>query len=423
MSLVDERFGTVATTKEPYDYIVTGGDFVEIRPDDILGAFAAGVKKLGPRVSETKALAFDTFSPSLVFLDADGKPKSNVVTHLDRRARAQTRFIMQEFGGERFRKITGVLPFTGGVTLTTILWFKKNRPEIFRDSTIACLVTYMFSFFTGQRAWDLVNASMAGMFDTFRSSGWSKEILSFAGIPRAMLPDVAAPGELKAGLCAGAAGFSGLKAGIPVFLGTNDCAISQIGAGNSRSGDMLNIAGSSEMLSVLTNKPLLHEKYYLRLSATKGLWQIFCITNAGFNLDWFHREFCHELSDKEFFEGYMPRVTEAGSLAKTARFLPYLSGDRHSLKKKRGAFTGLSLDTGRDEVFAALLRGINEPILTTLAICGEKMKLGKKIKITGGLAVNPAYMRLKRQLYENFEFELQDDCAVLGNARLAYERL
>jgi sugar (pentulose or hexulose) kinase len=105
------------------------------------------------------------------------------------------------------------------------------------------------------------------------------------------------------------------------------------------------------------------------------------------------------------------------------KFLPYLSGDRHSLKKKRGGFTGLSLDTGRDEMFAALLRGVNEPILTTLAICGKKMKLDKKIKITGGLAVSEAYMRLKRQLYEGFEFEVRDDCAVLGNARLAYSKL
>jgi sugar (pentulose or hexulose) kinase len=423
MSLVDEKLATVATTKEPYEYIVTDGDFVEIRPDDILGAFAKGVKKLGPRISEVQALAFDTFSPSLVFLDTEGKAKTNIITHLDRRARAQTGFIMKEFGGERFRNITGVLPFTGGVTLTTILWFKKHQPEIFKNSTIACLVTYMFSFFTGQRAWDLVNASMAGMFDTFRSRGWSKEIISFAGIPRTMLPDVAAPGELKAGLCAEAARLSGLKAGIAVFLGTNDCAISQIGAENFHAGDMLNIAGSSEMLSVLTNKPLLHEKYYLRLSATKGLWQIFCITNAGFNLDWFHKEFCRELSYEEFFNSYMPGIIQAGTPAKTAGFLPYLSGDRHSLKKKRGAFTGLSLDTGRDEIFAALLRGINEPILTTLSICGEKMKLGKKIKITGGLAASPAYMNLKRQLYTNFEFEVRDDCAVLGNARLAYKNL
>jgi hypothetical protein len=51
------------------------------------------------------------------------------------------------------------------------------------------------------------------------------------------------------------------------------------------------------------------------------------------------------------------------------------------------------------------------------------MKLGKKIKITGGLAANPAYMRLKQQLYKDFEFEVRDDCAVLGNARLAYKRL
>jgi sugar (pentulose or hexulose) kinase len=422
MSLIDRDYRTAATVKEAYDYIVSGGDFVEIKPEDILAAFARGIKKLGPRVAHVSAIGFDTFSPSLVFLDGEGNPRSHVVTHLDRRAREATRHILKNFGGQKFRSITGVLPFTGGVTLTTILWFKQNAPQVFAGSTIACLVTYLFSFLTGEKAFDLVNASMTGMFDTFRQSGWSKEILKFAGIPRGMLPDVAAPGAIRAGLSAEAARFTGLKAGVPVFLGTNDCAVSQLGAQNTKSGDMLNIAGSSEMLSVLTDKPLVHEKYYLRLAATPGLWQIFCITNAGFNLDWFKKEFCREMTDEDFFREYMPKVIAAGAPAKTVRFLPYLSGDRHSLKKKRGGFTGLSLDTGRDALLAALLRGINEPILNTLRICGEKMKLGANIKITGGLA-NESYMKLKRQLYTGFDFELREDCAVLGNARLVYSRL
>ena len=120
----------------------------------------------------------------------------------------------------------------------------------------------------------------------------------------------------------------GLKAGIPVALGGNDAATAQVGAGNTKSGEILNISGSSEMVSILSDTPKVNDKYYLRCSATPGLWQIFAITASGFALDWFREEFYKDMDARTFFDKEMPDVIAHNLNTTEVGFLPYIAGDR-----------------------------------------------------------------------------------------------
>jgi xylulokinase len=84
----------------------------------------------------------------------------------------------------------------------------------------------------------------------------------------------------------------GVREGIPVAVGTNDMASAQAGAGNFEPGCIMDTAGSSDMVSILTDQPVVHPRYYLRNSAIPGLWQIYATTAGGFALDWFYGQFC-----------------------------------------------------------------------------------------------------------------------------------
>ncbi|MCI8501461.1 MAG: sugar kinase [Oscillospiraceae bacterium] len=423
LSVVDDRLNILDSAKVSYQISVTNGDWIELDGRVVFDAMLEGIRKLSRYTGSIELIGFDTFSPSMTFMDEEGNALHPVLTHLDRRSKEQTKEILRVMGKEKFQSITGIQPFTGGASVTSALWMKENRPDVFEPAyRLGHLNTYIYKRLTGVFATDPTNASMTGMYNTVTGKGWSEEICTIFGIPMEKLPPIVEAGSVLGGLRPEIAALCGLKAGIPVALGGNDAATAQVGAGNSHSGDILNISGSSEMVSILSDTPKVNDKYYLRCSATPGLWQIFAITASGFAIDWFREEFYKDMDARTFFDKEMPEVI-ANHLGSTeVGFLPYLAGDRQSLEPKRGAFTGLTLQATRRDFLAAIFIGIHEPILETIRLAEAFLPLNKTVKLTGGM-VDDAFLSIKHRLFPGYGFEVKPDCPILGNAVLALKGL
>lgn len=423
MAVLDENTNILETATVEYQYRVFNQDWVEMDPDEVFGAMVEGTKKLSPYLDKVGVIGYDTFSPSMVFMDQNGEALYPIIAHLDRRSKKQTALILDVMGKDAFQSITGVQPFTGGISITTVLWMMENMPEVFsRTYKFGHLNTYIYHKLTGVWAADPTNASMMGLYETTKWGGWSGEILSTFKIPRDKLPDLSNVGTILGTLTKKAADLMGLKEGIPVTLGTNDATIAQIGCGNTQEGDILDISGSSEIVSIISDKAVVSDYYYLRNAATPGKWQIFAITIGGFAIDWFRKEFYRDMDAKEFFDTELPDVIRNYVGKTTAEFLPYLAGDRHSLTPKKGAFEGLTLDTTRKDMLAAIILGIHEPILKTVELSGAFMQHNKTIKLTGGM-ITDQFIDLKRKLFKGFDFTVKDNCPVIGNGILALQAL
>ena len=208
----------------------------------------------------------------------------------------------------------------------------------------------------------------------------------------------------------------GLRAGIPVAVGTNDIAAAQMGAGNTASGCMMNAAGSSEMNSILTDKPVTNPGYYLRNAALPGLWQIYVTTCGGFAVDWFYAQFCREMTKPEFYAYLSSAIAECGDAE--IGFAPYLSGDRQSLEKRTAAWTGLTLAATREQMLAAMLRSMQGVLADAVQKAQAIIPLSDTIRISGGMTT-PAYLALKAKFFPGFRLEVVDDCPILGNVALA----
>ncbi len=423
LSVVDDQLNILDSSKVSYQIRVTNGDWVELDGDVVFDAMLEGIRKLSKYADSIELIGFDTFSPSMTFMDEEGNALHPVLTHLDRRSKEQTQEILRVMGKETFQSITGIQPFTGGASITSALWMKENRPDVFnRAFKLGHLNTYIYKRLTGVFATDPTNASMTGMYNTVTGTGWSRDICGTFGIPEEMLPPIYEAGSVLGGLKPEIAAQCGLKPGIPVALGGNDAATAQVGAGNTHSGEILNISGSSEMVSILSDTPKVNDKYYLRRSATPGLWQIFAITASGFAIDWFREEFYKDMDACTFFDKEMPAVIANNLNTTEVGFLPYIAGDRQSLEPKRGAFTGLTLQATRRDFLAAIFVGIHEPIQETLRLAEEFLPLNKTIKLTGGM-VDDAFLNIKYKLFPSYTFEVKPDCPVLGNVILALEGL
>lgn len=425
MAILDENTKIIETTKVEYQYHAFNQDWVEMDVNEVFAAMVTGINNLSKYKKNIDAIAYDTFSPSMVFMDKDGEALYPLITHLDRRSKKQTTRILNEMGKEAFQSITGIQPFTGGASITTVLWMMENMPDLFKNThKFGHLNTYIYHKLTGCWATDPTNASMMGMYETTKCGTWSKDIYKTFGIPKNKLPDIYNAGTIIGVLNKEMAQLTGLQEGIPVVLGSNDVATSQIGAGNVNEGDILNISGSSEMISIISDKPIVSNKYYLRNAITPGKWQIYATTLGGFAIDWFRREFYRDQDINYFFDVEFPNVIRNNINKTNVEFLPYLVGDRQSLTPKKASFTGITIDTKREDLLAAILLGIHEPILKTIELTNKFMKHNKTIKLTGAMN-NSSFINVKKELFKKFEFDfvVKEDCPIIGNAILALQAL
>lgn len=417
MSIVDEKGETLEWSKQDYPYMILPGEKVEIAPDELFKGLYGAANKLDPDLrKKIDVICYDTFSPSPVFMDKKGDlVYPNIITHLDRRSRAQTDFIEEHFGNERYMNISGILPFAGGCSAMTIIWFKQNMPEVLEKTySIGHLPSYIHKKLTGRFMVDLVNASMIGLYETTTQGGWSRTLLDDFGLNADWFGEIYNPGTILGNLLAEPASKLGVPEGIPVAVGTNDVSVAQLGAHNKKAGEMMNTAGSSDMISILTDKPIVNKEYYLRNAALPGLWQIYVTTCGGFGVDWFYEQFCKEMSKDEFFNKFLPESIEKHLESDTVSFEPFLTGDRQSLQKKTASWSGLTLSATKGEMLCSMLTSMQQVLKKAIDQAAALEPLSDTIKISGGMTKD-AYMKIKRKEIPGYKFEVVDDCPILGN--------
>jgi sugar (pentulose or hexulose) kinase len=420
-SVLDADLRELATAQAEYPYLLLPGAKVEIDPAALLRGMAAAVRGLDERLlAEVECVCYDTFSPSPVFLDAAGDlAYPNVITHMDRRSAEQSAYIGQVIGNDACLEITGLYPFIGGSGLLSLLWLRQYAPEcLARTATVTHLAGYLHQLLTGLPATDLVNASMLGVYETTTQSGWSKTLIDALGLNPGWFGEIFNPGSVHGTLRAEMADLFGVRAGIVVTIGTNDMAAAQVGAGNITPGGIMNTAGSSDMVSVLTDVASTAPDYYLRNSAFPGIWQIYATTAGGFAIDWFHDQFARDLGKDEFYERFLPAALAAYQADPGLGFAPYLTGDRQSLQVKTGAWTGLTLAATREQMLGAMLTAMARVLARTISQAAGLVRLNTVIKISGGLATEPL-IALKQREIPGFQFQKVDNCSILGNVRLA----
>jgi sugar (pentulose or hexulose) kinase len=418
LSILDEQLAILRSHKQGYTYEVEGRS-VQIDPDVVFRAFVDGIAVFGDSLRTIDVLCICALCPSLIAMDREGKPLHPAIIHLDKRSVAQARQALGRVGKDRFLAINGNLPFPGGISLTSILWLKRHRPSIYAETfRFGHMNTYLHRIFTDRFVIDPTNASFTGLYETLTWGGWSEEICSGLGIDRGKMPRIVGSDAVVGALTGRAARLTGLKSGTPVVMGSNDTSHAALGAGAVENGSILNVSGSNEIITITTDRPIPHEKVYLRTHAVRGRWLVLAITVGGLALEWFRREFYREMKKIEFYEQYLPGFV-TGRFRKTdVRFFPHLAGDRHSISQKKGAFHGITLESTREDLLAALLTGIFEPIHLVLDIYGQKISLRKEVVLTGGM-VNQAYLDFKRRQFGDFTFRRVNECSTLGNGKMA----
>jgi sugar (pentulose or hexulose) kinase len=422
LSILNEDLGILRSHRQEYAYLIDGKR-AQMEPEAVFRAFVSGIGNFGEDLRTVDVLSICVLCPSLIAMDRAGNVLYPAIIHLDRRSTAQARSALKRVGRKRFLSINGNLPFPGGISLTSIMWLKQHHPSIYHNTfRFGHLNTYLHRLFTGKFVIDPTNASFTGLYETLKWGNWSDELCSELDINRSKLPHIVPSNSVVGGLSEEAARLTGLRSGIPVVMGSNDTSHAALGAGAVENGSILNISGSNEIITITTNRPLPHEKVYLRTHAVPGRWLILAITIGGGALEWFRREFLRDMDRNIFYREYLPDFVTLRYRKTDVRFSPYLAGDRHSINQRKAAFHGMTLESTMDDLLSALLTGILEPLHLVLEIYGKQLPLQTEVVLTGGM-VNSAYLEFKRRRFGRFTFKRIDECPTLGNAKTALAAL
>ena len=417
-AILDRELNVIKHTQKGYTYRMLDNMGAEIAPEKIWTAYVKAARDFSSYSSRIEAITLCTFCPALTPMDNQGNALRNSIIHLDRRTYTQAKQILRQIGEKRLLEITGNLPFPGGISLTSLLWIKENEPDIYRKTAMfGHMNTFIIKHLVDRWVIDPTNASMTGLYETCKYGDWSDELTNEFDINISKLPEVIDCDQLLGGLSKQAASILGLRAGTPVIMGGGDTACAAFGAGSDEEGEILNIAGSNELLTITLKKPLPGKKYTLRTHVIRDRWLIFVITVSGIALEWFRKQFCQDMDKKSFYSEYLPNVLRQADSSET--YLPHICGDRYSMLQRKGAFSRLTINTTREDMLRALASGVMRPLINALSECRKHIKLSNSIFLTGGGA-NQAIKKYKeRTVFSGYNFNIRKDCSLIGVAKLA----
>jgi len=412
-----------------YEVNVYGGGRADIEPAKWWNALAECCREAEPHLASVGVLALSVTTPGLTPMAEDGSAVGPAILFFDGRSHKQARAIRQSVGEEKFLRETCNLPVSGGSSLCSILWIRENQPDVWAATAkFGHTNTHMVRRLTGRWVIDPSTTSITGMYNTARDDlTWNTDVLDAARIPESLLPELMESYEPAGRICPDMARWLGLPRDTVVLCGGNDAVLSAFSGGITEPGDINDVCGTCEITSVCVEKPIASRNFNIRRHALPGLWLTFFILNTGGKaLEWFHANLCRDMSEAHFYDEYIPGVLrrffdshDPGALeTELPEYVPFLGGSRYSLERLKASFSGVSLETTRDDLLLSLIRGNAQYVGGHLKEVAGVVPLGRKVATSGGGATIRGFLDVKKRWTGDYDYEYHDQCSLNGAAML-----
>jgi xylulokinase len=425
--IVDGALELVRQFSQEYQVnIYNDGLYGDIEQEKWLEAFIAGCRTMQDLLGDVDVISLSGTTPGFTAMDKEGKAIYPAILMLDQRSNEQAKRIIGTIGEEKLLQYTGNMPVAGGCSLASLLWLKENMPDVFKNTFMfGHSNTYFARWLTGNFAIDPSSASLSALYNTAANDHtWNEEIANTFGISMSQLPKIIHTYDSVGTVSPKLAKELGLKKEPHVLIGGNDATLAAYSVGVQEPGDIINVNGTCEIILICLDKCLGSANYNVRAHVVPDRWVTLHVLNAGGTaLDWFKTVFCSEMNSDEFFNKFMPDSIEQWlDRESSVTYVPYLMGSRYSRKPLKAEFLGLTRQTTRHEIMAALIRGLCEYQKAHIKEISGYLPLKKKIHITGG-SVTPAFIKAKRKWMWDAEYILEEQSSMKGAAMLGQKFL
>lgn len=391
----------------------------EQNPEDWYEKSIEGIRELTKDVdrSEVAGISFGGQMHGLVVLDEKDEVIRPAILWNDGRSTKETDYLNEVIGREKLSAYTANIAFTG-FTAPKILWMKENEPEKFaRIRKIMLPKDYLAYRLSGTFCSDYSDASGMLLMDV-KNKCWSKEMMEICGIGREQLPDLYESYEVVGTLKKEEAKKLGLPESVKIIAGAGDNAAAAVGTGTVGEG-MCNISlGTSGTIFISSRKFQVDRYNALHSFAhADGYYHLMgCMLSAASCNKWWMQDI---LGTSEFTKE-QEKIVKLGE--NQVFYLPYLMGERspHNDPMARATFTGMTMDTTREEMTQAVLEGVVFGLRDSLEVARNLGIQIERTKICGGGAKSLLWKKMVANIM-NLKVDVieSEEGPALGGAILA----
>ncbi len=328
------------------------------------GAIRSAIEKAGTDPRDVIGVGVTAHGDGLYLLDAEGRPARPGILSLDSRAHK----IIERWEAEgrfgRMLEVTGLVPAPLNPA-PLLVWVAENEPDVFERARWALPCKDVMKLrLTGEVSTDFTEASTS--FCDVRTQTYTDEALAVYGLEDCadMLAPVIGCTEVAGTVTAEAAELTGLAPGTPVVSGLHDVDASAIGIGCLEPGQLTMIAGTASINEVISDQPIVDERWFCRNFVRAGQWMNMSLSLASAtNLEWFVQRLCHTDYAAATARGEDPFAFVEREVAAVANepgevlFLPFLYGSPHGAAAS-GTFLGMRGWHNRGHLLRAVLEGV-----------------------------------------------------------------
>jgi xylulokinase len=421
MGIFNESLMVEKIYQQNYEVNIFNGEKAEIDPEIWWQQIVKGCKSIGNELSEVEVVAFSVTTPGLVAMDEHGLALTKAILFLDQRSHSQASTIRNEIGEERLLEKACNLPVSGGSSLSSMLWIKENLPEVYEKThKFGHTNTFLIHKLTKKWSIDPSTTSITGLYNTKENNlTWNSEFLKELSLSEDKLPELYQSYQEVGKIDPEVAKLLSLPETCKVLCGGNDAVLSAFSAGINKPGDILFISGTCDIMMVCLDNPKGSAEYNIRSHILPGLWMtLFVLNTGGRSLDWFQSVFCSEMSVDQFYNDYIPSVIDKKIGKDVPSYIPFLQGSRYSVEALKAGFSGIDVNTTRDDFLMALLKGNNLYLASHLSEVSPVVKLKRNIKLTGGAGNIRNMEKVKRKWIGDYQFEYIEQSSLQGAAKL-----
>ena len=340
----------------------------------------------------------------LIALDAADRPATPLLTWADARAGEQARRLRAEPRGLAIHRRTGT-PVHPMSPLVKLRWYSEREPDVFAGAQRWVGVKErVLHALTGEWVVDQGIASAMGLFN-LGDEDWDAEALAWARITAGQLPALV-PTTAVLHLSPEGARRLGVPPGTPLVAGGSDGPLANLGLGAVAGGTVACSIGTSGALRVAADAPRVDYRgrvfcYVL----APGRWIVGgAINNGGSVLDWVADALAPELAGAAVGNRIPALLHEAAQAAAGSGgllFVPHLLGERAPrwADGARGAYVGLTRQTGRPQLVRAAVEGVCLQLALVLGSLGDAGIAVEQIRATGGFSRSPLWRRMLASVF------------------------
>lgn len=391
--LMDEKGKIQKIVSKEYPLFFPHPGWSEQKPEDWFEKSMEGLRELTAECDKTKiaGIGFGGQMHGLVVLDENDQVIRPAILWNDGRTVKETSYLNQVIGKETLANYTANIAFAG-FTAPKLLWMKEHEPEQFaKICKIMLPKDYLAYKLTGNHCTDYSDASGMLLLDVEHKC-WSKEMMDICGVTKEQLPELFESYEVIGTLRKDIAAQLGLPESVKVVAGAGDNAAAAVGTGTVGEGEC-NISLGTSGTIFISSKNFQTDAYHALHSfahADGGFHLMGCMLSAASCNKWWMDEI---LKTKEY-EKEQECITGLGE--NHVYYLPYLMGERspHNDPRARATFTGMTMDTTREDMTLAVLEGVAFGLRDSLEVARELGIQIQRTKICGGGAKSPLWKKI-----------------------------